>query len=71
MIKGKYVLFAWPKFYPKGGFNDNCGLFQNPVYAYEFFKNSEHCKYYEFYQIIDVETLNIVQEGERRNMINE
>ena len=65
MLDGKYILFAWSRFYPKGGFNDNCGLFINPSYAYDFFKNSSHCEFFEYYQIINVETLTIESEGRR------
>lgn len=65
-LTGRYVLFAWQRFYPKGGFNDNCGLFESPSFALEFFNKSDHYSYFEYYQIVDIETLNIISEGRRK-----
>jgi len=63
IISEKYILFAWESNKIHGGFNDNCGLFKTPVYAMEFFKTSNHCKLMDCYQIVDIESLNIITEG--------
>ena len=65
-MNGRYILFAWSKYYPKGGFDDNCGLFENPSFALEFFKISDHCKHFEYYQIVDIDTLNVISQGTRK-----
>lgn len=69
-LDGRYVLFAWSKYIIKGGLNDNCGLFKTPVYALDFFIHSDHCKFMEYYQIVDIDTLSIVSEGERDDRKN-
>lgn len=63
--KGRYILFAWERYEECGGFNDNCGLFESPSFALEFFNTSEHCKYMDYYQIVDIDTLCIISEGSK------
>lgn len=63
--KGRYILFAWERYEACGGFNDNCGLFESPSFALEFFNTSEHCKHHDHYQIVDIDTLNIISEGKK------
>lgn len=64
-LKGDYILFAWSKNASCGGFNDNCGLFETPPYALDFFLNSDHCRMFDNYQIVDIKTCTIISEGER------
>ena len=63
--KGRYILFAWFAYDASGGFNDNCGLFETPSFALEFFNTSDHCKDFAHYQIVDIDTLSIISEGEK------
>lgn len=66
-MKTRYYLFAWNSPDSKGGFNDLCGDFETPGWAFEFFKNSSHCQYMDTYQIIEVPSMLIFQEGERHS----
>ena len=63
--KGRYILFAWQMYNAGGGFNDNCGLFETPSFALEFFNTSEHCNALDCYQIVDIDTLCIISEGNK------
>ncbi len=66
MLKlGRYILFAWDSEKIYGGFNDNCGVFETPTYALNFFLESSHCILMDKYQIIDITTLDIISEGTR------
>lgn len=64
MLQGKYVLFAWSTYYPNGGLNDCCGWFEDANFAWDFFKNSSHCATMDHYQIVNVATWKVVQEGD-------
>jgi hypothetical protein len=65
MIEGRYILFAWQSYNATGGFNDNRGLFETPSFALEFFNYSEDCKPFDCYQIVDIDTLSIISEGNK------
>ncbi len=61
----KYYLFAWTDGQSEGGFNDFCGEFETPGWAFEFFTNSSHCTLMDTYHIIEFPSMTIFQEGTR------
>jgi hypothetical protein len=64
MTQGNYVLLAWFTGNAAGGLNDCCGWFADANAAWDFYKNSSHCRGMENFQIINVVTWKVVKESE-------
>lgn len=58
----QYLLFAGRSYYPNGGINDYQGSFDDIDEAYMYFLKNEDQESWDWYHIIDKETLKTVKE---------
>ena len=83
MSKPKYLLFAYYRYYPSGGLKDLRGKFESMEELMSHLsKNYSDFSYYDYYEILNTETLTIsdfdfslvedreLEEDEDENLIN-